>query len=288
MLASLIDIFNRTGRIVVDIATSKNFITRPNGQVVCVDIGLALLLEKREGIALGNRRNSEISLAFWRDTESFYDGYFLKASLIKSYAVRICKALLFIKEHRPDIVNVDFLKNNPNIVKILATAYKSQELMHLAKEIVDQSNENKKIPDISLNKKDILSEAIETGKKTLLNEQDITIENLKESCIRELARYLQSRGSIKDKEFSASLRTFFFRTTLALVKAEYVKVMMNKINQAETTDVIKEIVRQAQQDKMLTKSYTTSGLSLSLSRCMLMTDFVEQNRQDKAMRIEQA
>ncbi len=48
---ALIEIFNKTGRIVVDAPSPKNFITTPSGEVVCVDIGYALqaqLQEERE------------------------------------------------------------------------------------------------------------------------------------------------------------------------------------------------------------------------------------------------
>jgi hypothetical protein len=42
MSVALIDIFNRTGRIVVDATAPENFIKTPSGKVVCIDIGMAL------------------------------------------------------------------------------------------------------------------------------------------------------------------------------------------------------------------------------------------------------
>ena len=48
----LIDVFNRTGRIIMDAVAPDNFLKTRNGDIVCIDIGHALEMEKRESLAL--------------------------------------------------------------------------------------------------------------------------------------------------------------------------------------------------------------------------------------------
>ena len=44
---ALIDIYNKSGRIILD-AVADNFVKTPDGKVVCIDIGMALRLDNEE------------------------------------------------------------------------------------------------------------------------------------------------------------------------------------------------------------------------------------------------
>lgn len=125
MADALIDIFNRTGRIVVDATAAKNFVKAPDGTVLCVDIGQALQFEEREERHFSEvvRRKSIVSLDSWSSTRDTYTPFFRECERIYPQSVSVVKALVFIKENRPDILDVTFLKINPTLVAKLAQAY---------------------------------------------------------------------------------------------------------------------------------------------------------------------
>ncbi|MEI6095686.1 MAG: hypothetical protein WCR08_09580 [Gammaproteobacteria bacterium] len=65
---ALLGTFNRTGRIVADATASNNFLTMRDGKTVCIDIGHALEMDRRETaalIGLGQRKPSFTSLDTW-------------------------------------------------------------------------------------------------------------------------------------------------------------------------------------------------------------------------------
>ncbi|MDF1655606.1 MAG: hypothetical protein P1U34_10895 [Coxiellaceae bacterium] len=124
---AVVDIFNKTGRVVVDATVEGNFIKTPSGQVVCVDIGCALQIESEEkDLHLGGlkREPSSESLHTW-DRLSSDDGYCLLEEDEEEFpkAISTIKAILYIQQHRPDIAQVDFLKRDADLVKVLANAY---------------------------------------------------------------------------------------------------------------------------------------------------------------------
>lgn len=127
MANALIDIFNNTGRIVVDATASKNFVTTSEGQVLCVDVGLALQLERREEIHFKDiRRKNFVCLNAWSKLSEAYNRFYKDSSFIYPKTVNIIKALIFIKYNRPDIYDANFLKTNPELVEKLAKAYDRQ------------------------------------------------------------------------------------------------------------------------------------------------------------------
>ena len=65
----LIDIYNTTGRIVVDALSEKNMMKTTTGQIVCVDIGMALQLDLSFS---KTRRNSKISHRAWSELQDTY------------------------------------------------------------------------------------------------------------------------------------------------------------------------------------------------------------------------
>lgn len=116
----LIDVFNQTGRIILDAATPKNCITQKNGKVVFIDIGMAVLLEPRLG---NNLRRSQDSDNIWDKYKEDYSAYFERCSEIAPITVRTIQALLFIKQNRPTYKEASFLSRNLELITIFASAY---------------------------------------------------------------------------------------------------------------------------------------------------------------------
>ncbi|MCW8451649.1 hypothetical protein [Legionella quinlivanii] len=291
---AVVDIFNRTGRIIID-AAPFNFITTAQGQTVCIDVGMALLLEKEEEDKIsskGKRRNSIISSETWEQQKVRFNRWLTGLRIKIPESMDTVKALLFIKEKRPDIFDASFLKANPTVAKILADGYNSEggfrliwginSELSLAEEFVNhafssQSRSQKPLPSISFWTKDKLAEAVVKGEKILLNERELSLDNLKESCIRELTRYINSRGSLVQGKFSESLTTRYFRdSALTATKVEYAKLLIDKIGDATSIDEIKALIDKQKDNAILKKSDHTSHLIVYLSHCSAMCDVVKR------------
>lgn len=133
MADALIDIFNKTGRVVVDATARKNFIRTPAGETVCIDIGMALQFERREDKHFAEiRRKSRVSLEAWKDLEDVYKPFLTECAKKNPTTVNVVKALVFIKDNRPDLYDATFLKTNPDLVDKLAIAYNVQKKEFLA------------------------------------------------------------------------------------------------------------------------------------------------------------
>ncbi|RAP34657.1 hypothetical protein B1207_15385 [Legionella quinlivanii] len=179
---AVIDIFNRTGRIIID-AAPFNFITTAEGQTVCIDVGMALLLEKEEEDKVsskGKRRNSIISSETWEQQGARFNHWLSGLRKKIPESMDTVKALLFMKEKRPDMFDASFLKANPTVAKILADGYNSERDLRfglepnseldLAKEFADHvfssdSRSQKPLPSISFWTKDKLADAVVKVKK---------------------------------------------------------------------------------------------------------------------------
>lgn len=191
MKNALIDIYNATGRIVVDATVKNNFITTDKGQVICVDIGMALQMEYRDDKILGDEkfftkpihRKSIISLGTWEKVKKNHGFLFSLYEGSHSQTIKTIKALLFIKNKRPDILDVSFLESNPTYITQFAESY---DVM------------------LSLENKTLMQEA----KKNLDNQQTLTLEKIKESCLKEINSYINSYGSIdRNGKFQPSFIT---------------------------------------------------------------------------------
>lgn len=109
---SLIDIYNRTKRIVVDPGMSGNFIKQEgSGKTICVDIGYALRMDVLMS-------KSQDSLDCWLKMRNVFD---VNMDNGGQDIANMAWALLFIAENYPEIENVDVLKNNPDLVLRLST-----------------------------------------------------------------------------------------------------------------------------------------------------------------------
>lgn len=130
---ALIDIYNRTGRIVLDATLPGNF-RKKGDKVICVDVGVAVQLETRnKSFPELTRCRSEASLEYVNNfkepflLESFYKEILTKSAdspkIIDPKIINLLKALIVIKLNRPDIMDVDFLKSNPDLIALLAEGF---------------------------------------------------------------------------------------------------------------------------------------------------------------------
>lgn len=174
----LIEIYNRTGRIIVDAPSSNNFLKTPTGKIVCIDVGLAVQLEKREEVSLLGLpyRSSFSSLEIWDDSAvDTYSDYFETPICKKNpQTTKTIKALLYIKENRQDIHQVDFLNTDPSTLTNLAKAYDTAH-----------RSSNAPIPS-----RDETNQTIKDAEERLMQKQDLSLEELKQCCRGKLSQII--------------------------------------------------------------------------------------------------
>lgn len=262
IMPALLDIFKRTGRIIVDATSPKNFITTHDAQVICVDIGMALELEQREQNSLFTaqrmRRMSITSLFEWSRKRTDYTTFFAKSSRFYPQTIDTIKALLFIKINRPDIYDADFLQDSPRLLAKLAAAYDAQ--------LFEQAQDSKKPTQ------DQSSANIATSLETLLEIRATTLKNMKDSCLNELRRYIHSRGSLNaHDEFQPSLITRLFRNTeLTEYKISDAVRLIKTIQQAHSPEQIHRVLSNITGKTLLFASNYSSGYAFAIQRCLLI------------------
>lgn len=114
IINTIIDIYNRCGRVVLDAIVPANFITLDNGKVVCIDIGMALQLQKKQD-ELGIENWSFASVADWnRNFQKRYlpwfNTYCKSTTSPYQQVAETTKALFVMQLYFPHYINVDFLK----------------------------------------------------------------------------------------------------------------------------------------------------------------------------------
>ncbi|WP_133129528.1 hypothetical protein [Legionella yabuuchiae] len=272
MSGALIDIYNRTGRIVVDATAPKNFVKTPppDSQVLCVDVGMALQMERREEDFFTEkiRRRSVISLNAWRGLNGAYTPFFRGCSRTHPKTVEMVKALIFIKNNRPDIFNVNFLKIHPDLVIKLAGAYEHQNI-HEALRDLDRVTPEGTLEHV----RPITPPEVKAGKDILNDQRAITLENIKESLKVELQRYIDSRGAFnREGVFEPSLITHLFRNgVLTNTKVTAARELMDSITIANSLEEINQALR-AKATKELTAGKVTRGFEAAIGRCMVITE----------------
>jgi hypothetical protein len=85
---ALLQIYQTTGRIVVDAPSDNNFITQENAHTLCIDVGMALKL---------GRSPSLNSLEAWETTQHKYPAYWNIHQPLMPETIATIKALLFSK-----------------------------------------------------------------------------------------------------------------------------------------------------------------------------------------------
>lgn len=259
---ALLDIFNRTGRIVLDAYVPGNFKKDEKGNIACVDIGMAFQLQQQEEAFFaqyrkGTRPASMISNSEWkRGYDKIYSTFPFITTIISPNTVNTTKALLFIKMNRPDIYNVDFLKSDKSLIKKLAAAY-------------DESVN----PSLPQPKQEVISNATQI----LKHEKPITMNQLKESCKAELERYINSRGTLNlDGEFSPSFRTKFFRNqTLTAKKVDVAKELLQELDDANSPEDIQLAIQRIKEDPgLISQGVIADELLNRINKCSFIIDNV--------------
>lgn len=238
----LIEIFNDTGRIIVDAISDRNFIKTPTGDVVCVDIGMALQMEYRENEIFDKdiRRPSLVSIKTWQDLKDMYTPYFKTERTNFPQTVDTIKALIVIKNNRPDIINVDFLKKNPVLMTKIAMDYDNPS---------------------------------QFTAKYLHNERPITLESIKQTLETEITRYINSRGKLsKEGVFSPSFLTQWFRNeNLTRQKVSTANELINKIKNAPSLDEINNHITKEFNNNTLLGGSISREFNQTLCKCMIVT-----------------
>lgn len=233
--SALIDIFNQTGRIVIDAISPKNFIKTYSGLVVCIDIGMALQLEKRESSSIRKthiRQPSLTSLQTWHGLKEKYTHYFEKASTSYPKTVNTIKALLFIKSYHPDIEDVSFFKNTPFLMEKLSFAYDTEHLKH----------------DFSV---------------------------IKQKHLNELNKYIKSIGSTLSGKFVPSWTTRFFRNEkLTQNKVNMVlslqTIIQGSSSYPELTDKVEQYINILLKNKEFTKQCMSKRIQYLIAQCLCL------------------
>jgi hypothetical protein len=267
----LLEIFNRTGRIITDATAKKNFIRTPNGTVVCIDIGMALEMEKRDEVFLAEegraRSNSFVSLETWKKYQHTFTTFFSDSEKAGyPHSVNTIKALLFIKEHRPDIYNMDFLKtSHVGLIQSLAKAYDAydpQKTSDTLEELDWAHEKREKLKEYGLgdleyevgddglefDRETRQEEAIQEACHALAEEQSVTFESIKASCVHVLTHYIESQGAVIEKQgtFQPARITQWLRDDLAAArKTDQAKVLIGKLEKAESLDALEACIEKA-------------------------------------------
>ncbi len=108
-----IDIYNRCGRVVLDAISPGNFKTQSNGQVICIDIGMSLRLQREDEQGIENRSFAS-NLAWETGAHAVYLPWLKKHSFSKSPytdVIETTKALYVLQQQYPYCVNADFLRD---------------------------------------------------------------------------------------------------------------------------------------------------------------------------------
>lgn len=279
MSKALIEIFNKSGRIVVDAIAPKNFLKTPSGEIVCIDIGMALQMEKRQEQHFQNRRLSTTSIAAWNELEYKYVAYFKKWGSTYPHTVDMVQALLFIKFNRPDMVDVSFLKDDPSFVKELAKAFNKQSA-HSTLELLDKraSSQTQTITDAEKTNLDSNMQKRETPEEVrqcrsrLEVVQRINFPHLKNSCSKQLEQYISFYGSINRKgDFEPSLFTKIFKNEMLMKQnVQRAHLLLTKINGADCVETMQADIKNATQD------LKDGSLASTLGKCLVAFELTKE------------
>lgn len=286
---ALIDIFNRTGRIIVDAAAKNNFIKTSEGKVVCIDIGMAVQLEEREEICIvGTRhRSSFSSLDTWRDMSHSYTNWFEDEPYHQHIpeTIQTVKALLFIKDHRPDITNVDFLTRNPQALGTLAHAYDMEHIPDSRLIPAIQDSEN----------------AVVAAENIIASEQNLSLESIKQYCRDKLIKVITPPSSPRQSPDFTDFNTQYAMDLLRKVNQCQNIVDMHPIfntihdieqiieteNTAAVPIAMQQIPIREVHRNLLTELDAIDNLHVSKHNCLqILTQFLAQHGKMKAHELE--
>ena len=232
---ALVEIYNRTGRVVLDAIVPGNFKRTAQGKVICIDIGMSFRIQKFEDSDL---RKSLVSQSSWSDfaKNEYRPCLNLYELDIKFRPIVTRVMVVFVLQMQfPMIENVDFLNDSDNQGLESALAY---ELCHKGT-LIKNVNEMGKLNTI---KHEVLCELDSHSSYVFLP------FNWKIFAVDKMTDYISSRGALTlENSFELSYRTLFFRDqTLTKEKISLARTLVIEIeasnNVTETIDIIKRKV----------------------------------------------
>jgi hypothetical protein len=242
--SALIDIYNRTGRVILDAIAEGNFVTiekgPDKGKVVCIDIGMSFRLQTNNP-----RRNSLTSLAVWNQkAEARYFPWFNKYLPKPHYnkTLTTVKALLALQKYFPVVVNASFLRDSANEALLRALADELDRPGHF-----HQNPKN-------------------------IRQLKAFYPPWPAALIQHLEHYIASRGELSlNGHFSASLSTKLFRDhQLTRRKVCFAQSLLAKLKQTTDKSLAIELIDNAlshPDSAELFKARVCSGLKESLIQC---------------------
>lgn len=130
VVQKLMEIYERTGRIVADAFVGGNFIkTTENGRVVCIDVGAAFFLESRSSLG---RIHSRASLDTWNGEmpmSHIYRDALNKRQKELGEVVSAIKALLYLQMYYPDFRSVTQMTKDEQLIHSLVQGYDARKPM---------------------------------------------------------------------------------------------------------------------------------------------------------------
>ncbi|MFY7698193.1 MAG: hypothetical protein ACOVQX_05210 [Legionella sp.] len=236
---ALITIFNQTGRVVVDAMSKKNFIKTNSGELVCVDVGMALLItsnRSNQRAISKKRKYSIISNEAWNKEKNGLAPFFTMFSQQYPLSIATIKTLIYVSWKDSETSNTNLLVANHT------------ELLNIA------------------NKYD----------QVLQQQSPTTLEHTKQYCINQLKNYIASRGSISiNGRFEPSFITWVFRDSrLTAFKIKSAQKLMRAIREASSLSDIKDLITQDFQIKKLKKARLSSDYIVTIGKCNDMVDSI--------------
>jgi hypothetical protein len=246
----LVETFNRTGQIIIDAVAPGSVIkNKATGRLVCVNIDQTVQFSKREEGLIsdfcdrGGEPDCEGACKTLSESQQEYQQILDSCTTSEdSYpqATKVLKSLLFIKENRTDIVKATFLLESPVSDTTIASG---------------------------LGKRDT-DEAHQTAMMELQDLVPLDFEQLKQSSITHLQRYINSRGTCTDSLFEPNPITKFFRDArLTKQKVLSAAALITAIESSSSIAEINELIKERLRNNSLTKGTFTSGFEKALYAC---------------------
>lgn len=308
---ALLDIYKHTGRIVMDSQAKGNFIKRDeDGLVVCVDISLALQLEKK-----GERKTSVTSLDVWYKEQAFFERRNESIEEIfplkHSESIATSRALIFLKHNRPELRDVNFLKKNTllrnELAKTHAIIFSPDYNQEDKKEVVKRSLEHldnflslsepfegeRELASISpaplpsnssCSKQKAQEERYNKGESSDEDEENENslevnlhilpeehLDKIKQLCVKELTRF---KGVFQQNHRSL---TFFEMKKRGLpVEFDYLTVLIHNIREVERSS---EIIEKLQDFKDTHSMQLSAPCLESLNTCLKIIEAIKANQE---------
>jgi hypothetical protein len=128
IMQSLIDIYHRCGRIVLDACSRKNMVySYEYKKIICLDVGMVVLLEEEEE---HSSSYSPISHEIWKKLKPGYIRYFNRNEEKYPLTISTIKALMLLKHYHPQ-QSASFLSQSNSLLFEIARIFNNGPLTDL-------------------------------------------------------------------------------------------------------------------------------------------------------------